>query len=89
MSTNALIGTDLALLRFAMEAGSEQEMQPIMTPCDACGRDAVIHKIRYKYSVEKPSGPAAENHTLRETQRDIECPQCGMRTQIEVHQSQG
>ena len=71
-----------------MEAGSEQEMQPIMTPCDACGRDAVIHRIRYQYSVEKTSGQTVDNHTLCETHREIECPHCGMRTQIEVHNSE-
>jgi DNA-directed RNA polymerase subunit RPC12/RpoP len=60
-------------------------MQPIMTSCDACGRDAVIHKIRYKYSVDGRPGQTAQNHTLIETHRDIECPHCGMRTQVEVH----
>jgi rRNA maturation protein Nop10 len=78
----------VAALPLPMEARSEQEMQAIMTTCDVCGRDAVIHKIRYKYSVEKPPGQTADNHSLRETHRDIECPHCGMRTQVEVHQSE-
>jgi hypothetical protein len=79
------LGTRVAQGPLPMEARSEQEMQAIMTPCDACGRDAVIHKVRYKYSVDKPPGESTERHTLRETHRDIECPQCGMRTQVEVH----
>jgi DNA-directed RNA polymerase subunit RPC12/RpoP len=31
-----------------------------------------------------PSSEAVD-HILSETQRDIECPHCGMRTQIEPH----
>jgi DNA-directed RNA polymerase subunit RPC12/RpoP len=55
------------------------------TRCGACGQNAVIHKVRYKYSVEGPPGQLADKHVLRETERDIECPHCGFRTDIEVY----
>jgi hypothetical protein len=64
-------------------------MQPIMTPCEACGQDAVIHKVRYMYSVDGPPGQLADKHVLRETHRDVECPRCGLQTQIEYHDSDG
>ncbi|HEX6964142.1 MAG TPA: hypothetical protein VF175_19900 [Lacipirellula sp.] len=63
-------------------------MQPNMTRCGACGHDAVIHKVRYKYSVDGPPGQPADKHILRETERDIECPQCGVRTETEIHASE-
>jgi ssDNA-binding Zn-finger/Zn-ribbon topoisomerase 1 len=60
-------------------------MDPVMTPCDICGTNAVTHKVRYKYSVDGPPGQPGDKHVLRETHRDIECPQCGLQTQIEKH----
>lgn len=60
-------------------------MQPNMTRCGVCGHDAVIHKVRYKYSVDGPPGQRPDKHVLRETERDIECPQCGFHTDVETH----
>jgi ssDNA-binding Zn-finger/Zn-ribbon topoisomerase 1 len=57
----------------------------MVTPCDACGEDAVIRKVRYKYSVDGPPGQPASAHVLRETHQDIECANCGLRTVVERH----
>jgi hypothetical protein len=60
-------------------------MAPITITCEICGQSALIHKVRYKY-VERESNPCGlVDHVLREVQRDIECPHCGMRTQTESH----
>ena len=59
-------------------------MDAITIICDVCGQSAVIHKVRYKYIERKTSAGSVE-HILSETQRDIECPACGARTQVENH----
>jgi predicted RNA-binding Zn-ribbon protein involved in translation (DUF1610 family) len=64
-------------------------MDPITITCDACGQTAIIHRVRYKYVENARSGGAAIDHVLRETQRDIECPVCGARTQTERHREDG
>jgi predicted RNA-binding Zn-ribbon protein involved in translation (DUF1610 family) len=43
--------------------------------------------IHYVYSSEPAEDGASTDHILRETHFDIECPRCGRRTQIEVHDS--
>lgn len=59
-------------------------MDPITIICEVCGQSAVIHKVRYKY-IERKTTFGQIEHILRETQRDVECPVCGMRTQMEDH----
>jgi hypothetical protein len=59
-------------------------MDAITIICDVCGQSAVIHKVRYKY-VERKTPSGEIEHILRETQRDVECPSCGMHTQVESH----
>jgi len=61
-----------------------QTMDAITITCEVCGQTAVIHKVRYKYVERKLPSSSAVDHVLHETQRDIECPNCGMRTQIEA-----
>jgi hypothetical protein len=58
-------------------------MDPITTTCDVCGQAAIIHRVRYKYVESARPGGGPVDHVLRETQRDIECPVCGTRTQTE------
>jgi Zn finger protein HypA/HybF involved in hydrogenase expression len=60
-------------------------MEPITITCEVCGETAIIHKVRYKYVEQAPLDGRPAEHILRETQRDVECPKCGMRTQIERH----
>jgi hypothetical protein len=60
-------------------------MDPVTITCEICGQTAVIHKVRYKYVERKIDQSHLVEHILRETQRDLECPLCGMRTQSEVH----
>jgi hypothetical protein len=52
-----------------------------------CGESALVHMIHYVYSSEPAEDGASTDHILRETHFDIECPRCGRRTQIEVHDS--
>lgn len=60
-------------------------MDAITITCEICGQTAVIHKVRYKYVERKLPSSSTVDHILRETQRDIECSSCGMRTQVETH----
>ena len=58
-------------------------MKAVVVKCDQCGASTVVNNIRYKYREDgKPGLPAAE-HVLVAIERDIECPACGPRTQVE------
>jgi ribosomal protein L37E len=56
-------------------------MEPITITCDACGRTAFVHHIHYQYADEHLPGQPASEHRLFETQWEIDCPRCGVRTQ--------
>jgi hypothetical protein len=58
-------------------------MEPVTIICDACGQTAYVQRVRYKYRAEGDGLRPAEEHVLVEIQRDVECPTCGERTQIE------
>jgi ribosomal protein L32 len=60
-------------------------MDPVTVTCEECGQAAIVHRVRYKY-VEDGPATFADRHVLREIQREIECPACGMRTQSEQYQ---
>jgi hypothetical protein len=59
-------------------------MDPVTVACEACGQSAFVLKARYKYEADDPNGRPAKDHVLREVQREIECPGCGIRTQTET-----
>jgi hypothetical protein len=50
-----------------------------------CGETAVVHMIHYVYGVSSDSNARGFNHVHRETHYDIECPACGLRTQVVCH----
>jgi rubrerythrin len=56
-------------------------MDPVTVTCNVCGQLALVHSVRYKYDDD-------DGHLLRETHSDIECPSCGLRTQVEAYQSE-
>jgi hypothetical protein len=51
--------------------------------CGVCGQMAFVHKVRYIYEADGDAGRPPLDHVLIEVQRDVECPVCGERTQIE------
>jgi hypothetical protein len=59
-------------------------MEPVMITCELCGQDAFVHKARYRYRAESSNGRPANEHVLLEVQRQVECPTCGMRTQVQT-----
>jgi ssDNA-binding Zn-finger/Zn-ribbon topoisomerase 1 len=67
----------------------EREDAAMVTPCDACGEDAEIQKTRYTYRVQGPPGHPNNEHVLRETHCDVQCPNCGPRTVVELHSHSG
>jgi len=62
-------------------------MDAVTIHCDICGTRALVHKVRFEYEPGRPAPPG--QRVLRETQRDIECPNCGRRTQVERHENDG
>jgi hypothetical protein len=67
-------------------------MQPATIICDnrradgaPCGQVALVHMVHYVYAIEQQRGKGSSAHVLRETHYEIECPQCGQRTQTVAH----
>jgi endogenous inhibitor of DNA gyrase (YacG/DUF329 family) len=58
-------------------------MEPVTVKCDQCGASTFVHNVRYKYREDGKPGLAAAEHVLVAIERDIECPVCGRRTQLE------
>lgn len=63
-------------------------MDPVTVTCNVCGQPALVHSVRYNYTMDGPHQPFADRHILRETHSDIECPSCGLRTQVEAYESE-
>jgi len=59
-------------------------MEPVVVTCDKCGSDALVHHVRYHHrDGAGPDVPAAE-HVLLSVERELECPVCGQRIQVET-----
>jgi len=48
-----------------------------------CGATAVIHEVHYKYAPGEQRSFLEVDRILTEIRRDIDCPRCGFRTQVE------
>jgi transcription elongation factor Elf1 len=57
-------------------------MKPITIQCELCGELAVVHCVQFTYNND--GRQTAAEPLLTETQRQINCPNCGDRTQVET-----
>ena len=60
-------------------------MDPVTITCDACGETAFVRNIHYQYDGEHQLGQPADGHRLIQTEWEVECPNCGVRTQVKSH----
>ena len=59
-------------------------MGPVTITCEICGQPAIVHRVSYNYVGDGEIFQIPpENRSLRDVQREIECPRCGRRTQTE------
>jgi hypothetical protein len=68
-------------------------MEPLTVVCNArnaagtwCGQTAVVHSAQYEFATDLYGSPGGIQHTLKSAIYEIECPNCGRRTQIEKHE---
>jgi hypothetical protein len=71
-------------LRFPRIEKGSQGMEPITVTCERCGAAAILHVVRYEYSLNGAERAFANRYILQATHNDIECPACGRRGQVET-----
>ncbi|RIK76582.1 MAG: hypothetical protein DCC67_13705 [Planctomycetota bacterium] len=65
-------------------------MEPATIACDGrdpagrrCGAEALIRRIDYRYTTEVDILQGEARQVLHETHYEVDCPVCGLRTQVE------
>jgi hypothetical protein len=59
-------------------------MEAVTVTCDKCGRTAFVHDAHYEYKEVDGAPASAADHILLAIVRNVECPDCGERTQREA-----
>jgi hypothetical protein len=58
----------------------DDPLMPKPIKCEVCGQMSVVHTVQYVYQRTGPGHDA--QHDLKQVVAVIECPKCGVRSQI-------
>jgi hypothetical protein len=59
----------------------ENPFMPQQIACDQCGQPSVVHTLQYVY--QRTDGASGDTqHVLKQIVMVIECPRCGVHSQI-------